>query len=112
VNTPSPYRLLRALADAAPLPVPPAFTPERWTGTALAPGPGPEPGPRLRTPAPMYPPTGYPAGAASYATAQQPIRRPHYEAIQQQHRQATEKAVLVDAPIERTVPPTDQALGQ
>ncbi len=122
MNHTSPYMLLSALDDwsAAPVVDLPALA-ERWRGTHRSPAahaahaahaaPLPSPvaptqesapvsGPRMRTPAPMYPPTAYPSGIPTYNSAPQPTRHAHYDAILEQHRNAAKNAVFTSAPIE------------
>ncbi len=117
MSTLSPYQLLRG---AAQLFTPqPRFAAERWTGAHApaspsvaatapsAPVPAPvapdSPASRMRTPPPMYPPTGYPTAPGSY-TAPQPTRRQFYDAVLTKHQEvAASKVQYQQKPLE---PPT------
>ncbi len=99
MNPLSPYQLLRS-ATQSPTPQP-RFSAERWTGMRAAAPPQTQPvvpeappvapdspAARMRTPPPMYPPTGYPTAPGSY-TAPQPARRQFYDAVLTKHQEVT-----------------------
>lgn len=83
----------------APIPPSPSIPTHQQSATATE-AVQPSTGPRMRTPPPMYPPTGYPVGIPSYNAPQQPLRHAHYDAILAQHKSASKNAIFTSAPLE------------